>query len=56
MEGIGLTVIAGLIALPFLIWSWMHDHNEEDADLAAGLVGWMVVAAAGAGIAWYVFW
>jgi hypothetical protein len=49
-----MTTLAGIIALPFLLWSWLRGGNQEDADLAAGVIGCIVMSAVAAGLTWYV--
>lgn len=48
-----VSVIAGILALPFLLWSWLRHDNQEDFELAMGLMGFIVLAACLGGIAWW---
>lgn len=50
-----MSVLIGIVALPFLLWSWLRDGNQEDAELAMGLIGCIALAAASAGFIWYAF-
>jgi hypothetical protein len=46
-------MIAGILALPFLLWSWIRHDNQEDADLATGIIGLAVIGAAAGALTWY---
>jgi hypothetical protein len=48
-------MIVGLLALPFLVWSWLRHDNQEDGDLAVGIIGLIAISATGAGLIWYAF-
>lgn len=49
-----MTTLAGILVLPFLLWSWLRGHNEEDADLAVGLIGWLTISVSGLLLAWWL--
>jgi hypothetical protein len=46
-------MIAGILALPFLLWSWIRHDNQEDADLATGIIGCIVLAGTSGALLWY---
>jgi hypothetical protein len=48
-----MSMIAGLLALPFLVWSWLRHDNQEDGDLAVGVIGVIVLSATAAGLVWF---
>jgi hypothetical protein len=42
-----MSIVIGILALPFLIWSWLRGGNEEDGLLTISLVSWLVVLGSG---------
>ncbi|MCA9855606.1 MAG: hypothetical protein KC482_18795 [Dehalococcoidia bacterium] len=48
-----MTILAGIVALPFLIWSWLRHDNQEDFELAIGLIGFIVLSAALGALTWW---
>jgi hypothetical protein len=48
-----MTVLIGLFTLPFLLWSWLLDKNEEDGELAISLISWIVI---GVVATWVAAW
>jgi hypothetical protein len=48
-----VTLIIGLVVLPFLLWSWRRTGNDEDASVALGIIAWVLIAAT-AGSAYFL--
>lgn len=40
-----LVVAIGVVALPFLLWSWWRTGNDDDASLALGFIAWLLLAS-----------
>ena len=47
-----MTLIAGLLALPYLAWSWIRHDVDEDAMATLSIIGWAIVLAAAGGAWW----
>ena len=50
-----MSLLAGIIALPFLLWSWLRNDNQEDFELAMGLIGFLCLAALMGSVVWVVW-
>jgi hypothetical protein len=50
-----MSLIVGIFALPLLLWSWLVGHNEEDGELATSLIAWLVLAALGIALWWWIW-
>lgn len=50
-----MSVLIGLLTLPILLWSWLVRKNEEDGDLALGILAWVLLAAIATAIGWWWF-
>ena len=48
-----MTLILGVLALPFFIWSWLRHDVDEDAMATLSIVGWIIVVGAVTG-AWFL--
>jgi hypothetical protein len=48
-----VTLIVGLLTLPFLLRSWRRTGNDDDASLALGIIAWMFIGAS-AGAAYFL--
>ncbi len=49
-----MSAIAAILALPFLVWSWVRHDNQEDFELAMGIMGFVAILAVSGGIVWWV--
>lgn len=38
-----MSLLLGLLTLPFFLWSWIFGKNEEDGELAISLLAWVVI-------------
>ncbi len=43
-----MALILGLLALPFLAWSWIRHGVEDDAIATLSIIGCAIIAAAAA--------
>ena len=50
-----MSLIIGLFTLPLLLWSWLAGGNEEDGELATSLIAWLVLAALGIALWWWIW-
>ena len=47
-----MTLLMGLLALPFLLWSWVKHDVDEDAMAALSIIGWLVIVGLAAAARW----
>lgn len=40
-----MTLLVGLLLLPFFVWSWVRHDTEEDAAAAISIIGWLILFA-----------
>jgi hypothetical protein len=40
-----IALIIGALVLPLLLWSWRRTGNDDDANLALGIIGWIALLA-----------
>ena len=45
-----MSMIIGILTLPFLLWSWLLGKNEEDGELALSLLSWIIIIAVVLGV------
>ena len=50
-----VSLIIGLITLPFFLWSWIKHDVDEDAAAAVSIMAWIVLSLSGTAILYFVF-
>jgi hypothetical protein len=45
-----MSMIIGILTLPFFLWSWLLGKNEEDGELALSLLSWIIIIAVVLGV------
>ncbi|MCY4392805.1 MAG: hypothetical protein OXE43_12255 [Chloroflexi bacterium] len=50
-----MSVIIGLVLLPFFVWAWIKNDADEDAAAALSIAAWIVIGVSALAAAWYVF-
>ncbi len=50
-----MSVLIGLLLLPFLVWSWIKHDVDEDAAAAVSIMAWIVLSLSGTVIVYFVF-
>jgi hypothetical protein len=48
-----MTLLVGILTLPFFLWSWLVGKNEEDGELAISLIAWVII---GLVATWVTLW
>ncbi len=48
-----MTLLLGVLTLPFLLWSWLLGRNEEDGELAVSLICWFIILGTALGAGWW---
>ncbi len=50
-----VSLIIGLVLLPFFVWSWIKRDADEDAAAALSIAAWIVIGVSATAAAWYAF-
>ena len=50
-----MSLIIGLVLLPFFVWSWIKRDADEDAAAALSIAAWIVIGVSATAAAWYAF-
>ena len=50
-----VSVLIGLVLLPFLVWSWIKHDVDEDAAAAVSVMAWIVLSLSATAIVYFVF-
>ena len=49
-----MTLLLGVLILPFFIWAWIRHGADEDADAAVSIMAWLVLGVGGTAIAYFL--
>ncbi len=50
-----MSLIIGLVLLPFFVWSWIKHDADEDAAAALSIAAWIVIGVSAMAAVWYIF-
>lgn len=51
----GMSLLVGLVLLPFFVWAWITRGADEDSAAALSIAAWIVIGASAAAALWYAF-
>ncbi len=51
----GMSLLVGLVLLPFFVWAWIKRGADEDSAASLSIAAWIVIGASVAAALWYAF-
>lgn len=51
----GVSLLIGLLLLPFFVWAWITRDTDEDKAAALSIAAWIVIGLSAMGALWYAF-
>ncbi len=50
-----MSLLIGLLLLPFFVWAWITRDTDEDKAAALSIAAWIVIGLSAMGALWYAF-
>ncbi len=48
-----MSIVIGLLLLPFFVWAWIKHDADEDAAATLSIAAWIVIGLSAMGAVWY---